>query len=844
MEQRTVGGDGRLLVRVRSASYAVPGGFPIVVSHFGTCENQARDEELVRCVRGAKPVVMNELAAAAKAAMMVMGCSDRCRIDKDNSAGVLYTEHSQDSLFAASSGTTAFTTGTGSLVGERLIEGRQGTPSEDNALAIGCVSQFSSSWPSGISNLGSSEKPLYKGMRLDRSSDEDYVPSTVVVDDVAMTLDGGKTTEKNGLGDSRHASSGSGDKADTLLPSSVPYSVSATQDILGAFADFEAGVLPARPAELESTAGSEVDDVEMEGHSAQVVDPVVMSDADRLTRLEKGLEGDRDLFDAMRDVVEGLEEEVANLKNWKQDISNNGCPLCRPARASARAAIPLSKKPTVACVAPPKATTSVPQGSTVPSMPAPSGRPGPSTAACKPVEQIQVKVSPAPVVSILRRPTYATSDEARVTASFASVASKGASADGYKVVANRKRFVKKPAVSSQEPITSIPVRKRHFTVKFDRARDTKFVLPKDVTVGKIRDVLNTALFTLSSGAYFSVAVLGKWGDVLLTLASTEVDAIVGYYPAMREALETLGLDKFSFARDTEKVKVFVGQVPLSRFGGGWQPSEWEGREAFDHLATDIEHSNPGVVVAARPSWAGRLHKLKERKVGNAGLILVLELTQEVRRIMAGSQPKIVVAGRYRFCRMWREDNPTIVCSRCQTVGHYAGECKASAVCAFCHKNHLTTAHVCPVISCAKNGSVCEHMQRICLLCRSVDHFTGHRECDALRGASSSPPNLGPATPVTADHTSVVGVSDISRGRLRRQRAGRPGTPLAPHMIEKGVSAAGITCEMQRSEINPDRSIHGREVVVPRLDKGKGVARSPSAPADVSRVGGNGGACPW
>ena len=104
--------------------------------------------------------------------------------------------------------------------------------------------------------------------------------------------------------------------------------------------------------------------------------------------------------------------------------------------------------------------------------------------------------------------------------------------------------------------------------------------------------------------------------------------------------------------------------------------------------------------------------------------------------------------------------------------------------------------------------------------------------------------LDTATPVVSDHTSVTGVSDILRGRLRRQAAGHPGTPLAPHMVDKGVSSVGISRRVLRSEIVPDRTIHNREVVVPHLDKGKGVARSPSAPADVSISGGNDLVGPW
>ena len=678
-----------LLVLVRTASYAVPGGFPIVISHAGECGNQPRDEELIRCVRGANPKVMTELIAASKAAMAVMGCLAGCHINKDNSAGVLYTEHSQDSSFGASSGTTATTTGTGSLVGERLIGGAQNSSVGDAVLAVGCKSQFSSSWPSGLSGLASSERALYKGMTLDRASDEDYVPSLVVVNDVAMALGDDKTSEANGLGDSRHASANPSNPAADRddLPSTVPYSVSATQDILGALAEFEAGILAPRPAELDSVADS-TEDMDIVEQSAQVTGDEGLTDGQRITRLEQGVMSDRDLFDAMRDIVETLEIEVASLNKWRQAVTDNGCSRCanRPVQKTRdfRPAIPIQKQTTRMTNSSPPVVdksrpTDAPVSPEVEQVQGSSPNAGPSNTGMKSRRNgpaptrptVDVAAAPPSPVTILRRPTYVSSDEQRATGSYASVSAAGASKDGYKIVSGRKRFTNKAKTKTPIPVVSIPVRRRHLTVRFQWEKDTKFVLPKDVTFGRIRDLLNKALFSLNSGSYFSVASLSKWGDVLLTLAATDVESIVGYYPALREGLESLGLTDFTFVRDTEKVKVFVGMVPLSRFGGGWQPAEWEGRTAFDHLAADIEQSNPGVVVAARPSWAGRLHKLKERKANNAGLILVLELMPEVKRMMAAASPRITVAGRPRVCRLWRENHPTVVCARCQTVGHRA-----------------------------------------------------------------------------------------------------------------------------------------------------------------------------
>jgi len=351
-------GDERLLVRIRTASYAVPGGFPILVTHVGNCVNHARDNELVRYVKSANPKIMSELVAATKAVMVMMGCPDGCHIDKDNSAGILYAEHSQDSSFAASSGTTAGSTGTGALIGERLIEGAQQSQSGGAEITVGCVSQFSSSWPSGLSGLSPSEKIMYDRMKLDRSSDEDYVPSSVVVNDVAMTLGENKTSEANGLGDSRHATSSKDavPSVSNTLPSTVPYSVSATQDILGALAEYEIGALPPRPTELDSS-DDEDDTMDVVEQSAQVVVPAVLTDADRIDQLERGVEEDRDLFDRLRDLVEDLEVEVASLKKWKNDVTINGCSRCsgKPVGPSTdtRPAVPVTKGPAPSRTTPP-----------------------------------------------------------------------------------------------------------------------------------------------------------------------------------------------------------------------------------------------------------------------------------------------------------------------------------------------------------------------------------------------------------------------------------------------------------------------------------------------------------
>ena len=89
--------------------------------------------------------------------------------------------------------------------------------------------------------------------------------------------------------------------------------------------------------------------------------------------------------------------------------------------------------------------------------------------------------------------------------------------------------------------------------------------------------------------------------------------------------------------------------------------------------------------------------------------------------------------------------------------------------------------------------------------------------------------------MVADHTSVVAVSDLSCGCLWRQAAGRPGTPLAPHIVNNGISSHGLIKVMKQSEVNPNPARHNTGVVIPRLDRGQGIARWPSALADFREL---------
>jgi len=123
-------------------------------------------------------------------------------------------------------------------------------------------------------------------LKLDRSSDEDYIPSSVVVGDIAMSLGNNRTSKAKRLSNCRNAASGStgGQVPNVSNCGTVLYSGSATQDILDALAEYEAGDVPLRLSHLNSSVtGENAINVEQ---SAQVVHVSMLTVENRIGHLE------------------------------------------------------------------------------------------------------------------------------------------------------------------------------------------------------------------------------------------------------------------------------------------------------------------------------------------------------------------------------------------------------------------------------------------------------------------------------------------------------------------------------------------------------------------------------
>ena len=162
--------------------------------------------------------------------------------------------------------------------------------------------------------------------------------------------------------------------------------------------------------------------------------------------------------------------------------------------------------------------------------------------------------------------------------------------------------------------------------------------------------------------------------------------------------------------------------------------------------------------------------MKERKNWKAGLIILCEENDTLKIMLSRQNPKMVVGGRSRFCRIWREKAGTVICDKCLKRGHGGAECRSKAVCKWCRKDHHTSIHKCPIVDCAApKGMCCMHYTRMCALCDKTDHYTGYRESSILQNARSSPTRYGKATPVDDDKNAVDGITDTSRLRLEKAR---------------------------------------------------------------------------
>jgi len=633
MKREEVGKSGNLLKRVVMTSFAIPEGITMGITHENKCRYANRNNERQYLVEKAKPKVVTEFEFALRRVMLSIGC-ERYGVENDQSAGILF-DHSQDTGY------------------------KQGTSqrSEDDVSINSPSASAVSSWGNStiIEKLPSSERSLYKNYHEDRTSDEDYNPSGTVSKEVSINLGNGKNTEGTGVGNSKYATEVSTTASPTmtnrgrkfrfrkeetiektpipetelLLPSSVQYERSSVDmALLEAVNEIEKG-----------HEQKPLVDEPMEDH--EIVVESELSDHDRIIRMENQLmtaitelvriknEND-DLTERCDDLESKLEKMEEELKGNKE---NKGKQAYIPKQILTRAKELIPTLPTT-------------------------------------------EVRKQNTDSNEAKPTYKKPKD-----SFVEVARRNEDKE-FTTVVNKKDTRKMTKLGEIKKTIQIPERERRLSSRFNRKANGKQGLPTNIGAEKIRLELKEILKGLNFDPYFAKANTTRMGDVYLCLANTRASEIVKAKDAMTMCMKNIGLEDFVWTPDTKKVKVYQSDVPLMRdgFGGEWKPQDWQGENAFDKLAADIERSNPGVYVCARPSWVGKLHVMKERKQWKAGLIILCEETDMLKGTLGRQNPKMFVGGRNRYCRLWRQNAGTVICDKCLSAGHGGAECRSKSKC--------------------------------------------------------------------------------------------------------------------------------------------------------------------
>jgi len=412
-----------------------------------------------------------------------------------------------------------------------------------------------------------------------------------------------------------------------------------------------------------------------------------------------------------------------------------------------------------------------------------------------------------------------------------------------------------PGPSRARVPTSSPspqARERHITMRFDAGRRTQLPVTPEAIRIRLNQILSNLGKVSDKTPYIREARSKlEIGCIYLTLAehtATQVwDRLERCRSTLIRELGPSGLTNFVFHKDVAKVKILVSGVPLAPTGRGslWKAEDWTGDKAFDGLRTDIEGSNPGVVTAGRPNMLGSVFAMKQAGATSCGIRFTLERNDASDRIL--SSGRVFLFGKSRNARFFEEHRSAPVCNKCLQVGHVEMLCAFPPRCRFCLGDHLSKSHRCGQLNCpGEDGQSCSHTVRRCLLCDRSDHFTGYNRCPVVVASGPAPAPAGTRSPIVADDTSITGVSDRSRNRQRRRRRGVHVKVTSEVMLEKGVSAKGLTVEVEGMTYTAVHADHRRgmtdsalpkaKVVRPKVDrKGKGKAVDAYEQAGPSRV---------
>ncbi|CUS06643.1 unnamed protein product [Tuber aestivum] len=793
---------------------------PVNIRHCEVCHNTTEEfaSSLVDNVNRVGFSFTSEFELVVNSMLIAFGCPD-CRVLRDDTFGLFVRHHTPSppsSSFAPSQSTGS--QGTGSLVGEHHTASA-GTSAASNNLVVGEAAMAIPHLPSsGLPSHGSiatTKHTLSLVEKVDAFMDTGGEPGIYHSDrtiteigrrrflkptgnvawadeiestphDVSMGLGGGRTTEGNGIGDSKHASPdvqeedevalvGDGTQSTDYgsmppLPSTLAETVSdspayhngslgvvstlttAEVDMLGGLEEMEYGqAVPAvgsddgsvldLPMSLGRGCTSERDGMgdsvwasaSRQASSDSSVNPLdsqvpIMEQSLMIDQTDEYLRFSEVGMDMhfVKIVLNNLDHTVHALRNHVNRLESRVRELEDDKDTHGRTLLHRDKPPGKG-----RTPTPVP----IPLTPAPApGKVKTAAPVLVPLARAPaLPRKPAPVSPsvVTLRPSNIPLPPAKP--SYARAAAPTQSEKEFTLVQRRR-------LKSLPPAPTVTVRERHVTVRFDD-RHSKTRLPSGVDTEMVKTSLNQVLASSSSPARFASCVQHRTsGDLLLTLAEHSALSVWKLVAGMERALMELKVHSFTFCQDTKKVKILASNIPFapSGVGNAWKVEDWHGDEAFDDMVRDIELSNPGIHLIGRPHWVGSLEGHKSRKHVLGSVILSVELNQKVK--WALDRSSIMVYSRRRPLLIWADVKPSSICQRCLQRGHVAVMCRAPVACKFCDGGHYSVDHSCPVKDCrAAKGSLCSHVRSVCRLCSLVGHLTGDPACPGIQRPSASTP---------------------------------------------------------------------------------------------------------
>ena len=640
---------------------------------------------------------------------------------------------------------------------------------------------------SPIGALSPSERTLYRGMKLDDSADSTYSPPAArpvrvirrmfdketTVDpiectpkDASMMMGDGKTTESDGLGDSKHAgpscvagvvgSSSTDYGSMPPLPSTLADTVSMDVAEDGArdvpvfddLSDVATSDIPMAVGGGKDSNGTGLGDSQ---HASPEDSPDPMGG-----RLLIDLSGEYSQFSDVGHDVRQLSSVIVTMGNVIRRLERKIHDLEDGVDNRERAAVPAVSVPTVSMPA-----------VFVPAVPASRKTPHVEGKGKKVNHVLPVRPLTTPTVWVVRptdipAPACGVPVAPPVKPTWSAVAKATGGESGFTLV---KRSGRK---SSPPPAPKVSERDRHVIVRFEK-RGHKVRLPAGVNTETIKNGLNRVLSTGGDARFGSCVQHRTSGDLLLSLVQHSAASVWGFVSRMERALMELGINRFSISQDRKRVKILVSGLSLSPLGVGslWKPEDWQGDGAFDDMIRDLEVTNPGINVVGRPHWIGSLVGHKSHKHTTGSVVFVVELTDIVKGCL--DRRSVMVFSRRRPVRIWAELKATSVCTRCLRHGHVAVMCRSPIACKFCDGGHLSTAHKCPVRDCsAAVGMLCSHVSLSCRLCSRVGHLTGDLSCPNLRAptATASGSDSSPSSgKMVSEETTKLGITDRSVQKL-------------------------------------------------------------------------------